>query len=181
MGGRPVRGVCPGRWVGRDSGRAGLGCNAPRYKGSGRSGAAGQGERAEPSRVQPAPSGLRRPPQPGCGRSSPRGRPSAEPGKARPAGRPRVPATGSAAGARPAACRPAGRLGPGRRVPGEGRCSRCLVQPPAEFILCLDEGSVPDKEQAHKLCALARPARSIPQVYFGDSEVSHRLSAAPRV
>lgn len=29
-------GGCPGRWVGRDSGRAGLGCNAPRYKRRGR-------------------------------------------------------------------------------------------------------------------------------------------------
>lgn len=87
-------GGCPGRWVGRDSGRAGLGCNAPRYKRRGwaaereeRRGRGGRAQRdlkAQPGAV-PEPSGLTRPPV-GCARAGLRQcTASAEPGKRSPA------------------------------------------------------------------------------------------------
>lgn len=85
---------------------------------------------AEPGAV-PAPSRLSHPPQPGCGRSVPRGRPSAEPGKARPSGyRGR-----GADPARPAGCCAASPLALWNTLPGPG-AGPALVVCPAEFLLC---------------------------------------------
>lgn len=173
--------------MGRHSGGAGLGCNAPRYKYRGRTAereewCGGAQRRSERKLAQHnvVRCECRRgwafcwPGPPGRGCLSPLGRPSAEPGKVRPAGSFRGRGGGAASTGRPlrARCglcrRVASRLhlaGNTLPCPGERKCLRSL-QPPSELALCPDEVDskvpVPDKAQAQQSCATALPAEACP-------------------